>query len=639
MKLIKKLWLFLLVIAGLIGLASCNTIKESNIETNKMNMSSISEDAKVSTDGINKCWLDMIDTNVNLEWLHTKAFDIDRLNSLLNNELKTYALSKTDKQSFAVRADGEFVTEDPNGYQSWFRFNFYIHFSNRIIDAYFVDLEYTLDNVTIFESDIQNSNIISSSGSLDNIENLAIEQSLENNENFSKLSAMWFDEGMFLNHIKIDQDEIYNNVSYDKELDYLFLKMLSCTCILSSSSDTPYLDNTAPSIVGENIYINVDNPLTFEQIKSRFTATDETDGDITSRLTFTDNTYILTNGKIACGTYSFKVSVSDNAGNTTTKMYYAHVVDYTDPTITGKTINVSYNKLLTEAEKKALFTYSDNYTPKDQLIFRWVEDKYTSSYQELGEHTLTAKVLDQQGNEATATSIINVIDDVAPFLVVPENLKITTLDDFTLDSFRPYVTVTDEKEGNITNFELIDLDDYLNHKKVAGTYRIKVLASDSAGNSIEKIFPFLNEDKDMPSIKIDPDYIMIVNQGDKITKEQVINYFIRTGQLTLEEAEAVEVASAYFEQLDAATGFYSLRLMTEGKIIESKIEVVGDNPTEEPIDPKDPIKPADNKFLSTEGYAENFFKPASWSIYHYLTLLGIVLIIGLGIFVWVKKKD
>ncbi len=639
MKLIKKLWLVLLVIAGLIGLASCNTIKESNIETNKMNMSSISEDAKVSTDGINKCWLDMIDTNVNLKWLHTKAFDIDRLNSLLNNELKTYALSKTDKQSFAVRADGEFVTEDPNGYQSWFRFNFYIHFSNRIIDAYFVDLEYTLDNVTIFESDIQNSNIISSSGSLDNIENLAIEQSLENNENFSKLSAMWFDEGMFLNHIKIDQDEIYNNVSYDKELDYLFLKMLSCTCILSSSSDTPYLDNTAPSIVGENIYINVDNPLTFEQIKSRFTATDETDGDITSRLTFTDNTYILTNGKIACGTYSFKVSVSDNAGNTTTKMYYAHVVDYTDPTITGKTINVSYNKLLTEAEKKALFTYSDNYTPKDQLIFRWVEDKYTSSYQELGEHTLTAKVLDQQGNEATATSIINVIDDVAPFLVVPENLKITTLDDFTLDSFRPYVTVTDEKEGNITNFELIDLDDYLNHKKVAGTYRIKVLASDSAGNSIEKIFPFLNEDKDMPSIKIDPDYIMIVNQGDKITKEQVINYFIRTGQLTLEEAEAVEVASAYFEQLDAATGFYSLRLMTEGKIIESKIEVVGDNPTEEPIDPKDPIKPADNKFLSTEGYAENFFKPASWSIYHYLTLLGIVLIIGLGIFVWVKKKD
>ena len=629
----------MLVIAGLIGLASCNTIKESNIETNKMNMSSISEDAKVSTDGINKCWLDMIDTNVNLKWLHTKAFDIDRLNSLLNNELKTYALSKTDKQSFAVRADGEFVTEDPNGYQSWFRFNFYIHFSNRIIDAYFVDLEYTLDNVTIFESDIQNSNIISSSGSLDNIENLAIEQSLENNENFSKLSAMWFDEGMFLNHIKIDQDEIYNNVSYDKELDYLFLKMLSCTCILSSSSDTPYLDNTAPSIVGENIYINVDNPLTFEQIKSRFTATDETDGDITSRLTFTDNTYILTNGKIACGTYSFKVSVSDNAGNTTTKMYYAHVVDYTDPTITGKTINVSYNKLLTEAEKKALFTYSDNYTPKDQLIFRWVEDKYTSSYQELGEHTLTAKVLDQQGNEATATSIINVIDDVAPFLVVPENLKITTLDDFTLDSFRPYVTVTDEKEGNITNFELIDLDDYLNHKKVAGTYRIKVLASDSAGNSIEKIFPFLNEDKDMPSIKIDPDYIMIVNQGDKITKEQVINYFIRTGQLTLEEAEAVEVASAYFEQLDAATGFYSLRLMTEGKIIESKIEVVGDNPTEEPIDPKDPIKPADNKFLSTEGYAENFFKPASWSIYHYLTLLGIVLIIGLGIFVWVKKKD
>lgn len=638
MKLFRKMGLFLFGIASVLGLASCDTINEESPNT-KMKMSSVAEQASVSTDGINKCWLDMIDSNINLKWLHTDNFNVDRLNSLLNNEFKTYALSKTDKQSFAIRAEGEFVTEDANSYQSWFRFDFYIHFSNRKLDAYGIDLNFGVDNPTILETTIQDGKIIASSGSLDNIENLAIEQSLENNENFSKLSAMWFDEGMFLNHIKIDQDEIYNNVSYDKELDYLFLKMLSCTCILSASEQTPFLDTTAPSIVGENIYINVDHPLTFEQIKSRFTATDETDGDITSRLTFTDNTYILTNGKIACGTYSFKVSVSDNAGNTTTKMYYAHVVDYTDPTITGKTINVSYKKLLTEAEKKALFTYSDNYTPKDQLIFRWVEDNYTSTYQELGEHTLTAKVLDQQGNEATATSIINVIDDVAPFLVVPENLKITTLDDFTLDSFRPYVTVTDEKEGNITNFELIDLDDYLNHKKVAGTYRIKVVASDSAGNSIEKIFPFLNEDKDMPSIKIDPDYILIVNQGDKITKEQVINYFIRTGQLTLEESEAVEVASAYFEQLDAATGFYSLRLMTEGKILESKIEVVGDNPTEEPTDPKDPINPPKNNFLSTEGYAENFFKPSSWSIYHYLTIVGIVLIIGLGIFVWVKKKD
>ncbi len=638
MKLIKNLWLFLFGIASVLGLASCNTIKEESSNT-QMKMSSVAEQASVSADGINKGWLDMIDSTTNLKWLHSDNFDFDRLNELLNNKLKTYALSKTEKQSFTIRAEGEFVTEDPNSYQSWFRIKFYIHLSNEVIDNYSVDLDYTLDSVTILETNYENGKIVYGGGSRDNIENLAIEQSLENNENFSKLSSMWFDDGMFLNNVKIDQDEIYNNVSYDKELDYLFLKMLSCTCILSASEQTPYLDNTAPSIVGENIYINVDNPLTFEQIKSRFTATDETDGDITSRLTFTDNTYILTNGKIACGTYSFKVSVSDNAGNTTTKMYYAHVVDYTDPTITGKTINVSYKKLLTEAEKKALFTYSDNYTPKDQLIFRWVEDKYTSSYQELGEHTLTAKVLDQQGNEATATSIINVIDDVAPFLVVPENLKITTLDDFTLDSFRPYVTVTDEKEGNITNFELIDLDDYLNHKKVAGTYRIKVVASDSAGNSIEKIFPFLNEDKDMPSIKIDPDYIMIVNQGDKITKEQVINYFIRTGQLTLEESEAVEVASAYFEQLDAATGFYSLRLMTEGKILESKIEVVGDNPTEEPTDPKDPIKPADNKFLSTEGYAENFFKPTSWSIYHYLTIVSIVLVIGIGIFVWVKKKD
>ena len=189
-----------------------------------------------------------------------------------------------------------------------------------------------------------------------------------------------------------------------------------------------------------------------------------------------------------------------------------------------------------------------------------------------------------------------------------------------------YVTATDEKEGNITNFELTDLDDYLNHKKVAGTYRIKVVASDSAGNSIEKIFSFLNEDKDMPSIKIDPDYIMIVNQGDVISKEQVINYFIRTGQLTLEESEAVEVASAYFEQLDAATGFYTLRLMTEGKILESKIEVVGDDISKVP-----PIEQEKPNFV--DQYKGNLALSIPLTILSFFLLV----LLGVGLYKLIKK--
>lgn len=624
MKLFKKIGLGLLSLAGIFSLAACNKTPVQEDTSTRRNMAALTVQTEDSTDGINQCWLDMLDENLGskLKYLHTANFNFENLNLLLSNDLKAYSSSKTDKETYAVRAEGKFYTEDVAGINAFFMIEFYIHINNGIVDSYSLVLDYISDCPDILTTEYVNGKLVYDGGSTDNTENCSQYQC----EDFTTFYRSYFPGGQFVQKVTIDQEEIYTEKNYDTNVDHLFLKILSCTCILSNSPQKPFIDTTAPSIVGENLYINVDNPLSFDQIKSRFTAKDETDGDITSKLSFTDNTYILTNGKINCGTYSFKVSVTDNAGNTTTKMYYAHVVDYTDPTITGKTINVSYTKQLTEAEKKALFTYSDNYTPTSNLIFRWVEDNYTSTYQNLGAHTLTAKVLDQQGNEASATATINVIDDVAPFMVVPENLKITTLDDLTLDSFRQYVTVTDEKEGNIIDFELTDLDDYLNHKKVAGTYRIKVVASDSAGNTIEKIFPFLNEDKDMPSIKIDPDYIMIVNQGDIITKEQVINYFVATGQLTLEESYGVEVASVYFEQPVAAAGFYSLRLMTEGKVIESKIEVVGDDISKVP-----PIEQEKPDF--TEKYKENLALSIPLTILSFFLLV----LLGVGLYKLIKK--
>ncbi|WP_288060642.1 hypothetical protein, partial [Thomasclavelia cocleata] len=88
----------------------------------------------------------------------------------------------------------------------------------------------------------------------------------------------------------------------------------------------------------------------------------------------------------------------------------------------------------------------------------------------------------------------------------------------------------------------------------------------------------------------------------------------------------VEVASAYFEQLDAATGFYTLRLMTEGKILESKIEVVGDDISKVP-----PIEQEKPNFV--DQYKGNLALSIPLTILSFFLLV----LLGVGLYKLIKK--
>lgn len=127
-------------------------------------------------------------------------------------------------------------------------------------------------------------------------------------------------------------DSIHKNVNSMGTDEDLFRGIANHTFYLGQTRYPS--DNNYPTITGPTYIINVDNPLTLEQIKSQLKATDPTEGDITDRIEIINCNYILVNGKIDKGIYSFTAKVSDSAGNETTKDFTILVRDAVAPTIT-----------------------------------------------------------------------------------------------------------------------------------------------------------------------------------------------------------------------------------------------------------------------------------------------------------------
>jgi surface protein len=127
------------------------------------------------------------------------------------------------------------------------------------------------------------------------------------------------------------------------------------------------------------------------------TAYDTYDGDISDKIVISGddvNTDII-------GTYTVKYDVSDAAGNKATATRTVNVVDTTAPviTITGT------NPVTVELGS----TYTDDgATATDASGPVTVTSSGTVDINKVGEYTITYKVSDASGNEATATRIVNV---------------------------------------------------------------------------------------------------------------------------------------------------------------------------------------------------------------------------------------
>ena len=210
------------------------------------------------------------------------------------------------------------------------------------------------------------------------------------------------------------------------------------------------------------------------------TATDNKDGDITSKIETTGS--VDTSKE---GTYTVTYSVSDKANNTTTttRTIIVNKKENKAPSVeAGKDITVIQNETAT-------LTAQASDSDGKIVSYKWSENSNTlSNTQELsykattlGVHTLTITVTDNSGATATDSvkvTVTEIADTTKPVITLKgeSSITLTAGDIYTEQG----ATATDNKDGDITS--KIETTGSVDTSK-EGTYTITYSVSDTAENS------------------------------------------------------------------------------------------------------------------------------------------------------------
>lgn len=390
---------------------------------------------------------------------------------------------------------------------------------------------------------------------------------------------------------------VYNGETQYPDLEEIGYVKFTSFYTLLYKYETKYLDQKVHFIS------NILNPLTEQQILSSIKVNDLTDGDdISYQILYSEYDY----NDPSVGEYPITICAIDKSGNATLLDAYVNVVAVDAPKITPKDIRVTYRGFYREQDIKPYFKVECNYDYTIELI----ENNYKDNYSKPGDYTVTAKVTDIYGNYSTATLTVHVVDDVIPRIVYSK-IQVTTLNPYTIDDFKKHITVYDEIDGAITDYTLTDLDGYFDNVKKPGDYRIRVDASDKAGNSMFSNIYFSVRDTDYPSITVD-EYTIIASADHVITREEIIEILVKAGQIS--DSQNVLLVSDYFD-VENPSGSYSLEVRTDDGVFYDKIEVsVSDDIT--------PSIVKDNKKFN----------------YLFVLIPSIIVVLGCLSFIVYKKK-
>lgn len=369
-------------------------------------------------------------------------------------------------------------------------------------------------------------------------------------------------------HARLDSYESSNIPDF---VDYV-IDGISCTGVYSAE-DSPILNY--PSFE-----VDVDNPPSLDEIKSKITATDATEGNISSKIQIKNNNYILDqDGKIKIGNYSFTAYVEDMAGNRTEEKVIVRVVDRKAPTIQligNETIRTRYNEKLTEEGLRELFNYSDNYYQKEDLEFTISMSNYNENYSKLGTYQITASVKDPSNNVQSKDVKVEVYDDIVPIITIPSSLSKIKNNSPIINELSDYlkqkITVYDGYDGRI-EFEITDYNNIFTKNSV-GEYRIGVSAHDSSNNNASQDFNIEIVDADTPIIKFDTDYFIYVPKTEYLTETMIESIFTANKEI-IDNIKIEKIESEYYDSNNySKVGTYDLKItLNDGRTLNNKIVV------------------------------------------------------------------
>lgn len=385
-----------------------------------------------------------------------------------------------------------------------------------------------------------------------------------------------------------------------------------------TSEDFKYkigIGNKQPVFDGDTYFVtNVMNPFTLEQILSHIVAYDEEDGYI-DPIVIEDN---FSANRFMVGSYTIKLQATDSSGNSSELVLTVLVVDVDSPVIFGPDeIEVSIAKKLTVEEIKSKFPVADNYDV--ELSLSIIENNYQNSWNKIGRYKVVLKAIDSSGNETIREVYIKVVDDVVPEITGPTNIVKNNNEVLTISDIKALFTAVDNVDGDITNSLVIVEDGYTGNGHKVGEYKIVLAVTDTSGNEARHEVIIKVLDKIPPVFYID-NFLINVQSGVVLTKQQIVDLLIATGQLEANGITYVNFLLNEYEGNENIAGIYNVKLSTVStdgseKAFDLQVKV---------LEVEDDVNPI---IVETKNFFEKVWKHILENWYWYLLGLIILLLV------------
>ena len=298
-------------------------------------------------------------------------------------------------------------------------------------------------------------------------------------------------------------------------------------------------DTVGPLISGsqKTYTTSVDSPISVETIKSALTASDETDGDVTSSIVIKSDNY--TENKNKLGSYDIVFEASDKTGNKATLTVTVVVQDLVSPTIIGNdSHSFSYTAAKTLDDIKALYSVTDNYDTSLSIAVDSQSPTFDGT--KVGTYTLVLSATDTSGHKVTKNVTVNIIDDVAPVFsgstsVVSNNATGLTLSEVKT---RCEIIATDAIDGAVD--VTIKSETLTGNANKVGNYEVIYQATDASGNTAEFKVSISIVDNIPPVFYIDESIIYAAN-NISMTSVDLCNLMVATCEIDASKAYSLTI--------------------------------------------------------------------------------------------------
>ena len=314
------------------------------------------------------------------------------------------------------------------------------------------------------------------------------------------------------------------------------------------------VDGVEPVFTYSSLQVNaVYNALpTAASIKAQLGATDDVDGDVTSRIEIYNDAYTAET-KVVGGDYYIMFRVSDTAGNYAYLRVDIEVIDNIKPYLQydgssyydGQSITLDpwYNddsetEKLTLDEIRDMITYLDGYYVYDPYDYNGIlvdvsipgyvgESEY---YDTVGTYEVHVELTDLSNNTATIIVNLTVLENHAPVITGPasQTVEITS---FNFASILAQYSATDTEDGTVAI--TVDASTTWNYASpTIGSFNLVLRATDSNGKYTLKTVPVTVRDTTIPVFKINniavTNYSVTVNMSDTSTLQALIDSIVIT---------------------------------------------------------------------------------------------------------------